>query len=78
MRSLFEPRLLLRRDELVSLAEASFADDAALPSQLSRLEERKDIPLALSVSALNESSFRQTSMPWGGGRHRTPLPLCFS
>ena len=43
MCSLFEPRPLLRRDELASLAEASFADDAALPSQLSRLEERRDI-----------------------------------
>ena len=58
MCSLFEPRPLLRRDELASLAEASFADDAALPSQLSRLEERRDIPHALSVSALNESSSR--------------------
>jgi len=50
MGSLFEPRPLLRRDELASLAEASFADDAALPSQLSRLEERRDIPHALSAS----------------------------
>ena len=39
--SLFELRPLLRQDELAlavaSLAEASLADDVALPSQLSRL-----------------------------------------
>ena len=56
MGSLFEPRPLLRRDELASLAEASFADDAALPSQLSRLEERKDIPHAQRLSVERESS----------------------
>ena len=69
MGSLFEPRPLLRRDELASLAEASFADDAALPSQLSRLEERKDIPLAQRLSV--ERVVLQTDiLAVRGGSHR--------
>ena len=66
MRSLFEPRPLLRRDELASLAEASFADDAALPSQLSRLEERKDILSRSQRLSVERVVLRQTSLPSRG------------
>ena len=66
MCSLFEPRPLLRRDELASLAEASFADDAALPSQLSRLEERRDI-----LSRSQRLSVERVVLAVRGGSHRT-------
>ena len=57
MRSLFELRRLLRPNELAlavaSLAEASLADEVALPSQLARLPV--DILTQLAATALNDS-----------------------
>ena len=73
MGSLFEPRPLLRRDELASLAEASFADDAALPSQLSRLEERRDI-LSRSQRLSVERVVLKTDFCREGGKSPDLLP----